>query len=166
MRTMQSPGVGPEGSLPPRSMSLVRSPMPCRRFSVMPPAYNKTLLVEELRFVLEHLPRALKSAGCGHVIPRWTWEGKRASEPPKYSELTNVGRRAVGDPISKKQQTLKSILPLFEQARRKAAARILGRNGDGSERVMPAYSEATFISKLVRPLGDRFCGSLTFICAR
>ena len=72
----------------------------------------------------------------------------------------------MGDPISKKQQTLKSILPLFEQARRKAAARILGRNGDGSERSMAADSEATFISKLIRPLGDRFCGSLTFICAR
>ena len=130
----------------------------------MPPAYNKTLLVEELRFVLEHLPRALKSAGFGHVIPRWTWEGKRASEPPKYTELTNVGRRAVGDPISKKQQILASMLPVFEQARRKA--RILGRNGDGSERSMAADSEATFISKLIRPLGDRFCGSLTFICAR
>ena len=115
----------------------------------MPPAYNRPLLKEELRYVLEHLPRSLKAAGFESVIPRWACEGKRAAEPDKYAALTNVGRRAVGDPITKKQQLLKAFLPVFETARKKAAAKILGEG-----KSVNAYSEANFIIKLVRPLGD------------
>jgi len=115
----------------------------------MPPAYSKELLKEELRYVLEHLPRSLRAAGFGSVIPRWSYVGKLAFEPAKYAELTNNGRRAVGGPITKKQQLLDTFLPGFETARKKAAAKILGEG-----KTLTAYAEVTFIFKLVRALGD------------